>query len=78
MKAKPIVGRTVAYSAQFLKNIGAQTGELPQWRGEIKSVQEFGEGKYLVTVLWAGQSRPSRALASNLAYPGPNIDFCSC
>jgi hypothetical protein len=68
------VGDRIAYSARFLKSIGAQTGELPQLRGEIRGFKKMG-AKTLVDIVWDDGS-DSRALVGNIAKVGANLAFC--
>lgn len=70
-------GDRVAYSAQFLRSIGAYTGDLPHARGVVESVQVLGNCQ-LVTVRWDDTELPGRVLACNLAKVGPNSRFCAC
>lgn len=73
------VGDRIAYSAAFLKSIGARASkeDIGGLRGTVKSVQEFVPGKWLVKFVWDG-GEESSALATNLAKVGANIDFCAC
>ena len=58
-------GARVAYSARFLRSIGAYTGVLPFARGRVADVSDSG----IVTVDWENDFAnevPKRILASNL------------
>ena len=71
------VGDRVAYSAAWLRSIGCCTGELPQARGTVTSLQAIGK-QHLATVQWDQPDLPAKVLACNLALVGPNTKFCSC
>lgn len=71
------IGSRVAYSASFLKRIGATTGELPSLRGEVISIKISGLPFTLVKVRW-DDGRESSCNKENLAEVGPNSSFCQC
>jgi len=71
-------GDRVAYSAQFLRSIGCQTGELPAARGTVEAIENLGSTQ-LARIAWDTPGNlPQRVAAANLARVGPNSRFCSC
>jgi hypothetical protein len=76
MKLK--LGDKVAYSAAFLKSIGAITGELPQLRGEVIELTTIGKGGPEVAKLRDADGYEWSSLVANLAIVGPNSRFCQC
>jgi len=71
-------GDRVAYSAQFLRSIGCQTGELPAARGTVREVSQLGSIT-LASIDWdRPEDLPQRVAVANLAKVGANSRFCSC
>jgi hypothetical protein len=71
------VGDKVAYSVQFLRSIGCQTGDIPRARGVVKEVVKFGDNQ-LATIEWDLPYIPPKVVAFNLAKVGANSRFCQC
>lgn len=74
------VGDKVAYSVQFLKNIGSSHSELARMRGEIIEFKEFGIT--LAKIKWTvgkGLEGDGSGLVNvgNLAKVGTNSKFCN-
>ena len=63
------VGDKVKYSRDFLRSTGMLTGVIPVARGEIVSLEDFGEGK-LVTIDWNFIGVPKKVLSCNLVKVG--------
>ena len=59
-------GDRVRYATNWLRSIGAYTGELPVARGTVAAVEDHGQGFVLVTVDWTGGEGSRRVLAANL------------
>ena len=65
-RTSPIeVGDPVAYSARWLRSIGAHTGELPQMRGVVTGIEPVG-AKLQATVDWGDGLAPVKVLTENL------------
>lgn len=71
------VGTTVAYSAEFCRSIGCQTGELPTMRGFVEEIKEIGSSLRAAVVRWSNGDRYPINI-NNLCIPGPNRKFCAC
>ena len=75
------INTIVAYSVDFLRSIGAQTGELPQRRGIVAGFKIVG-GRDFALVVWhnpqGAPGAPELVNSGCLAKPGPNSRFCSC
>lgn len=83
------IGDKVAFTAQFCRSIGAQTGDIPQMRGVIKDIQQIGSNKY-ARVLWSDQTTGGRQQVpeysgtittvhlGNICHIGPNLKFAEC
>ena len=66
----------MAYSTQFLENIGESHGEMAEGRGIVREREAVNEDFVLIFVDWQGRSLPQRVRESNLAKVGPNARFC--
>jgi hypothetical protein len=67
------IGDRVAYARYFLKCLGTPaTDDAWRRRGTVVSVENG-----VAQVHWDGSDGPIRVLTSNLAFPGPNLRFCS-
>lgn len=62
----PAPGDRVRYATNWLRSIGAYTGELPFARGTVATVEDHGQGFVLVTVDWTRSEGSRRVLAANL------------
>ena len=74
------IGDRVAYSAQWLRNVGLQTGDMPQLRGTVVELKDLGS-RVIATVDWDLNGAPytvMRVLVVNLAHVGANMRFCQC
>ena len=66
-----MIGDRVAYSANFLRSIGAQTGELGQARGTIQAIERLAKcGVELAHVKWGSPDVPERVNVKNLCRVG--------
>ena len=72
------VGDKVAYSAQWLKNTGQQTGDIGFARGVITGFTELSKECVLAEVNWGSDEFPKRVNTKNLAKVGPNPKFANC
>lgn len=63
------VGDRVAYSASFLRSIGALTGMLPHARGLVTHLT-VGKSMTLATINWSDDRIPPRVNTKNLAIIG--------
>lgn len=70
-------GDRVAYSAAFLRSIGAQTGDAGFVRGTYQGEQKVGQ-RMFARVLWDGDDEPKLVCRPNIAPVGPNMEFCAC
>jgi len=70
-------GDAVAYSVQFLRSIGAMTGEMPQARGTVTELTKLGS-MTLARIDWGGFEMPERVNVANLAKVGLNTRFSTC
>lgn len=71
-------GDRVAYSADFLRSTGQQTGDVPFWCGKVLETRQIG-ARTLVVVEWDHNPGDHwHVLDSNLAHVGPNSRFCAC
>ena len=70
-------GDNVAYSAQFCRNIGACTGEIPAMRGVFVAYRIVG-ARQLAVVKWNGDSEVKLVGPGCLAKVGANRRFCAC
>lgn len=59
-----VVGTRVRYSAEFLRNTGQFSGEVPHLRGEVTMLEPLGQCT-LATVSW-NNGRSSGVLVANL------------
>jgi len=71
------LGDNVAYSVQFLRGIGAFTGELPAARGRIVGIEKIGTLK-LADIEWNNSDLPNKVNVANLAKVGLNTRFSAC
>lgn len=70
-------GDRVAYSAQWLRSTGQQTGEIALARGAIERIVL----DVVACVRWDTQAwreeLPNKIHIANLAHVGPNLRFCA-
>lgn len=59
------VGDTVQYSADWLRSVGAYTGELPRVKGKVTSITDYGSTK-VATIDWGNPEIPERVNVANL------------
>ena len=61
-------GDRVRFSGEFLRSIGAQTGEMGLLRGEVEEVKDYGGGYKLAVIKWdnASEGTSNRACVANL------------
>jgi hypothetical protein len=75
------VGERVAYSVQFLRNIGMSHSDMAHARGVVIEVKELGPGSetQLARITWdKNADMPGRVNVTNLAKVGPNVRFANC
>jgi len=70
-------GDKIAYSVQFLRQIGVNSGDIPARRGQFLGHKKVGQRKFAV-VQWDDENESHLILEANIAKVGPNIKFCSC
>lgn len=70
------VGDKVAYSVQFLRNIGMSHTDMARARGEILAVKSYGAGFELADIRW-DRDMPERVNVQNLAKVGANRRFAN-
>lgn len=65
-RTSPIkTGDRVAYSARFLRSIGAYTGDLPFARGTVTEIKKLGETTIAV-IDWGNEEMASKVNVVNL------------
>lgn len=71
-RIQPIkVGDEVAYSRQFLKSIGAYTGDMPQAKGKVTALKSISKEVTLAEIAWEGDADlPQRVNVKNLCKVG--------
>ena len=72
-----LANNRVAYSAAFLRSIGAITGDMPQRRGTVIDIVPVGRRR-MAKVQWDDEQEPKLVCVGNLAKVGPNSRFCQC
>ena len=73
------VGDKIAYSVQFLRNIGASHSDMARGRGEITELKSYGENFTLAGIKWdKGANLPDKVNVGNLARVGLNTRFSAC
>lgn len=73
-----VTGDKVAYSVQFLRNIGMSHSDMARGRGEITDITTHGDSFTLATIKWGKNADlPEHVLVHNLAKVGPNPRFCN-
>ncbi len=60
------VGDRVCYSRRFLQSISCFTGDLPQGRGTVTELKQYGETT-LAVIDWGGMDLPSKVNVANLS-----------
>ena len=71
------VGDKVAYSVQFLRNIGMSHSDMARGRGIVQDVKTHCAGFTLVSIQW-DRDLPETVRDCNLAKVGLNTRFASC
>ncbi len=71
-------GDKVAYSVQFLKNIGMSHGEMAHARGVVMEVKSYSSTLQLAVIDWQGWDGPDKVNVANLAKVGLNTRFSQC
>ena len=64
------VGDLVAYRADFLRNTGQQTGEMPFARGRVVSLKQLGEETTIAEIDWGNPEIPPKVNVRNLCRTG--------
>ena len=66
-RSQPIkVGDRVAYSHRFLQSISCFTGDLPQGRGTVTELKQYGETT-LAVIDWGEMDLPAKVNVANLS-----------
>jgi hypothetical protein len=67
-RSQPIqVGDRVAYSAAFLRSIGAIAGDMPFARGTVTGLETIGADTVLAVIDWRDEEMPERVNVKNLS-----------
>lgn len=64
------VGDIVAYRADFLRNTGQQTGDMPAARGKVVSLKQLSEETTIAEIDWGNPDIPSKVNVKNLSRVG--------
>jgi hypothetical protein len=71
------IGDKVAYSVQFLRNIGQSHSAMARGRGIVTDRNAVTKDFVLITIDWNGADLPSKVNEQNLAKVGSNTRFCA-
>lgn len=71
-------GDKVAYSTQFLNNIGESHGRMATARGVVTAREVVNPEFILIAVDWKGMPLPGQVNEANLAKVGLNTRFSNC
>jgi hypothetical protein len=72
------VGDHVAYSVQFLRNIGMSHSAMAHGRGTVVGIENPTPTWTLVQIAWKNANLPDKVNAENLAKVGLNTRFSQC
>lgn len=67
--ATVVVGSKVQYAVNFLRSIGATTGDIPRAKGVVTDLTQLG-GMVLATIEWDRPGIPEKVNIKNLAVKG--------
>ena len=71
------IGDKVAYSVDFLRNIGQSHSEMARGRGTVIDRNALTSDFVLITIDWNGAELPPKVNEQNLAKVGRNTRFCA-
>jgi hypothetical protein len=71
------IGDKVAYSVDFLRNIGQSHSAMARGRGTVIDRTALTSDFILITIDWNGAKLPPKVNEQNLAKVGSNTRFCA-